>query len=642
MLASLTHITKYFGDALVFDDLSATIEDSDRIGLVGANGIGKSTLLHILCGVLSPDDGDVSVQNGVRIGLLRQNSGITGTNTIYEEMRSVFSDVIEAEQRMRTLEEQMSCCDHESAEYAALSAEYEQCAAYFEAKNGYEIDVRIRMILNGMGFLDKQLDMAASALSGGEKTRLAMAKLLLSEPDLLVLDEPTNHLDFKTLMWLEDYLSGYKGGLLVVSHDRYFLDKLCFKIWELENHTLYMYQGNYTKYKTLRAERIKRQMREYEAQQIKIASMREFAEKNIARASTSNMAKSRLHQLAQMEEVERPIDVTPAPRFSFSAHKRPVSDVLIAKDVTLTVGTSPRVTLASNLSFTVKRGDKIAIIGQNGTGKSTLLKTLLGLLPQSGMIRWGANTELSFFEQENRQLNPENTAIDELWGRHPLMKEYEIRGLLGQVLLTGENVYKKIGVLSGGERARVALAVLELEHANVMVLDEPTNHLDLQSKESLEESLSAFEGTLLFVSHDRYLLNAVPTRIFELTDHGLEIYDGNFDFYLAEQKKREEARILSLASEQVQPKSKNPSYYRSKQERAAQTKQRQRLSSLEKEIEQTEAAITALEAQIAAPETAADYEALSALCAELEQTKQQLDSIVTEWAELSELMESFE
>ena len=354
MLASLDHITKYFGDALVFDDLSATIEDGDRIGLVGANGIGKSTLLHILCGVLSPDDGAVGIQNGVRIGLLRQNSGITGTHTIYEEMRSVFSDVIEVEQRMRELEQKMSCCDHESESYAALSAEYERCASYFEAKNGYAIDVRIRTILNGMGFLDKQLDMAASALSGGEKTRLAMAKLLLSEPDLLVLDEPTNHLDFKTLMWLEDYLSGYKGGLLVVSHDRYFLDKLCVKIWELENHTLYTYQGNYTKYKGLRAERVKRQMREYEAQQIKMASMREFAEKNIARASTSNMAKSRLHQLAQMEEVEL--------AYAITIHKSQGSEY---PAVILPLMGGPRMLFNRNLLYTgvTRARDCVTILG---------------------------------------------------------------------------------------------------------------------------------------------------------------------------------------------------------------------------------------------------------------------------------------
>jgi len=488
-----------------------------------------------------------------------------------------------------------------------------------------------------MGFDEKNDGLIINALSGGEKTRLALAKLLLEEPELLVLDEPTNHLDFRTLMWLEDYLQGYKGGLIVVSHDRYFLDRMVTKIWELESRKLYVYPGNYTRYKTLRAERVKQELRAYEAQQNKIASMREYAEKNIVRASTSNMAKSRLHQLEHIKVLERPTERTPVPHFSFTYSRRPVKDLLTVKNLTLSVGAGDgRVKLSGPLDFEIKRGDKVAIIGPNGTGKSTLLKTVLGFLPKDGEVTWGGNVQTAFYEQENSQLNPGHTALEELWGQYPLMAEYEIRGLLGQVLIRGEEVYKKIGVLSGGERARTALALLMLQHANTLILDEPTNHLDLQSKEALEEALREFDGTLLFVSHDRYFLNTIPTRIFELSPSGLSQYNGNFDFYLEEKKRREEKRAQEIAP--VRKGEQPSSYHRSKQERAEQVKRKQRFTKLETLIEETEEKIALLNEQIADPETGRDYEKLTALCAELEQEKDRHEKILAEWTELSEFI----
>lgn len=637
MLAALDHITRYFGDTLIFDNVTASIEDGDRIGLIGANGIGKSTLLNVLCGQLAPDEGSVSVTNGVHIGFLRQNSGLSRENTVYEEMRSVFRELLEMEERLALLERQIAACTAHDERYRALCEEYSDLSAYFEARDGYHIDVKIRTVLNGMGFEEKNDDLCINALSGGEKTRLALAKLLLEEPELLVLDEPTNHLDFRTLMWLEDYLQGYKGGIVVVSHDRYFLDRMVTKIWELENRKLYTYPGNYTRYKTLRAERIKQEMRAYEAQQNKIASMREYAERNIVRASTSNMAKSRLHQLEHIEVLERPVERTPVPHFSFTYSRRPVKDLLAVRGLTLWVGEDGnRVRLSGPIDFEVKRGDKVALIGPNGTGKSTLLKTLLGLLPKDGEVIWGGNVQTAFYEQENRQLNPGRTALEELWGQYPLMAEYEIRGLLGQVLIRGEEVYKKIGVLSGGERARTAMALLMLRHANTLILDEPTNHLDLQSKEALEEALREFDGTLIFVSHDRYFLNTIPNRIFELSADGLSQYNGNFDFYLEEKKKRElqQARQAPPAGKAERP----TAYHRSKQERAEQAKRKQRFAKLETMIEETEADIAALEAEIADPDTARDYEKLSALCAALEEKKDRHEEILAEWTELSELI----
>mgnify|MGYP002797398676 FL=1 len=358
MLAALDHITRYFGDTLIFDSVTASIEDGDRIGLIGANGIGKSTLLNVLCGQLAPDEGSVSVTNGVHIGFLRQNSGLSRENTVYEEMRSVFRELLEMEERLALLERQIAACTAHDERYRALCEEYSDLSAYFEARDGYHIDVKIRTVLNGMGFEEKNDDLCINALSGGEKTRLALAKLLLEEPELLVLDEPTNHLDFRTLMWLEDYLQGYKGGIVVVSHDRYFLDRMVTKIWELENRKLYTYPGNYTRYKTLRAERIKQEMRAYEAQQNKIASMREYAERNIVRASTSNMAKSRLHQLEHIEVLERPVERTPVPHFSFTYSRRPVKDLLAVRGLTLWVGEDGnRVRLSGPIDFEVKRGD---------------------------------------------------------------------------------------------------------------------------------------------------------------------------------------------------------------------------------------------------------------------------------------------
>ena len=633
MLASLDRVVKYFGDKLILDGVSAVLEDNDRVGLIGANGIGKSTLLHILCGKLDPDGGEVGVSRGVRIGMLEQNSGLSRGRTVYAEMQSVFAEERTVEAKLRELETEISASPVHDEGYNRLCEEYSRLSAWFEAREGYQMDVRIRMILNGMGFEEKSNELPVSALSGGEKTRLALAKLLLEEPELLILDEPTNHLDFRTLMWLEDYLQGYRGGLLVVSHDRYFLDKMVGKIWEIENRKLIAYKGNYTKYKQLREERIRRAQKEYEAQQLKISAMREYAEKNITRASTSNMAKSRLHQLENMDVLEKPYDRIPTPHFQFTYSRRPVKDVLSVRDLKIEVGLgTEKVTLSEGLTFQVQRGEKVALIGPNGVGKSTLLKALLGIQPQEGDILWGANVQTGYYEQENRTLNREQTALEELWGRHPIAPEYQIRGVLGQVLITGDNSFKKIGVLSGGERARVALAVLMMEHANTLILDEPTNHLDLQSKEELEKSLVEFDGTLIFVSHDRYFLNTIPTKIIALSPDGLTVTNGNFNDYLAEQQKQEAA----AAPPEKPEKKETTSFYRSKQARAEQAKRRARLARLEEEITASESRISELEAAIADPETGADYERLTALCAELEETRAAHEAAFLEWAELSE------
>lgn len=641
MLISLENVSKSFGEKLILSGVNITIEDNDRIGLIGANGVGKSTLLNVICGRLVPDyshheQGYVHIGTGVSIGLLEQNSGLSVGNTIYSEMRSVFAEVLAAEEKLRALEKEIAVLPHSDDEYHKKAEEYSRLTAYFEASDGYHIDVKIKTVLNGMGFFNKAYDTIIDTLSGGEKTRLALAKLLLEEPKLLILDEPTNHLDFKTLMWLEDYLTGYKGGLLVVSHDRYFLDKMVTRIWEIENKKVESYTGNYSKYKQLRAEKIARALKEYEAQQNKIHSMMDFAQRNIARATTSNMAKSRLHQLEHIDVMEKPSLTIPTPHFSFGFERNPVKDLLTVEKLSLKVGDN--ITLCENISLEVKRGDKVALIGPNGIGKSTLLKALLGLSQQQGEIRWGGGVQTAYYEQENRTLNPENTAMDELWDRFPSLPPVEVRSTLGQVLITGENVFKKVGVLSGGERARVAFAIMMTERANTLILDEPTNHLDLQSKEELEKSLVEFEGSMILVSHDRYFLNAIPNKIIELSKNGLKLYKGNFDFYMEEVKKEQAAQ----AGEQVRAQEKSRStedknsFYRSKQERREEAQRKTMLKKLEQEIEMLDGEIYELENSISSPEISCDYEKVAELCTELEQKKALHDEKFAAWAELSE------
>ncbi len=637
MLLSLNNLSKSYGEKLILKDISVTIEANDRIGLIGANGIGKSTLLNILCKELSHDSGDINYLSNLKIGFLKQNSGLDKHNTIIGEMKSVFSDLLLLEKEIKALGERMATVDHQTKEYEQLSAQYSLKSNLFEHGGGYDIDYKIKMILNGMGFSDKDYDFNISALSGGEKTRLALAKLLLEEPGLLVLDEPTNHLDFRTLSWLEDYLKEYKGGLLIVSHDRYFLDKMVEKIWDIEDKGIVAYKGNYTKFKQLRAERYTRWQKEYDMQQLQIASMEDYIQKNIARASTSNSAKSRVHQLANMERIKKPVDYVKSPHFSFTTNKNPVKDVLQTFDLELSVGSgSDKLTLFSGLNLDIKRGEKVAIIGDNGVGKSTLLKSLLGYQTQKGEIVWGGNTNVSYYDQENTTLNPNKTALDEVWDRFPLMPEYLVRKLLGSVLISDDNVYKKISVLSGGEKAKVGLAILKNENGNVLVLDEPTNHLDLQSKEALETALKEFCGTLIFVSHDRYFLNEIPTKIIEMKKpNTVNIYKGNFDFYMEQRAEHaDEPKPTKQQEKNHNPEKKS---YRSKQQRSEDTKRRSRIKALEELIERIDNDIALTQSEIEDPTNASNFDLLTEKCNLLEQLRHEHNLAIDEWLTLTDV-----
>lgn len=634
MIISLENVFKYYGADCILRNVCATINDKDRIGLVGANGEGKTTLLNVLTGELDYEEGTVSLTNGKVIGYLHQNSGLSNGKTIQQEMEAVFADLLALGEEVDALQRQMAQVHDDPTEYEKVSAEYQKKLARFEAADGYQVQVKINTVLGGMGFASYDRNIVTDNLSGGEKTRLATARLLLLEPDLLILDEPTNHLDFKTLSWLEDYLSSYMGALLVVSHDRYFLNRLVDHIWELERTVLTTYRGNYSSYVVQKKERVERQLKEYEMQQEQIKSMEEYVAKNIARASTSKSAKSRLAALERMDRIEKPVIWEKKAAFRFEYDEPPVKDVFHGENMSIAVGEGEgRKVLCRGMRLDVMRGEKIAIIGPNGVGKSSLLKAIQELIPlEEGHFEWGQKVKTTYYEQENRQLHPEKTAINEIWDRFPNLYEVQVRSILGQVLLSGDDVYKLVGSLSGGERAKVAFAVMMLERGNVLILDEPTNHLDIGSKEMLEDALEAFDGTIIMVSHDRYLLNRIPNRIIEMTANGYEIYNGRYDYYV--EHKVEPQPVKEQVSEEKKQASQK--FYRTKADRARQAAAKKRIAFLEKTIESNEQLIEQLTEQMSDPQIAADYQKMEEICGQIEQLKNQNESFGEEWLELLE------
>ena len=630
MLASLTNINKFYNGNQVLKNVSLTIDENDKIGLVGNNGCGKSTLLKILTGSVEPDrftekDGVISMAAKTTIGYLEQMGGLNSENTVIDEMRSVFEPIHKAIDRLREIELEIEMGDNSAAD------EYQQLSSWVEANDGYNTDVKIRMVLNGMGFSGEELQRTCSGFSGGEKTRLCIARLLLEEPNLLILDEPTNHLDFKTIMWLEDYLRSYKGAVLIVSHDRYFLDRLCSSICEIERGVLTRYRGNYTAFVRQREENDARREKEYEMQQKQIAQLEDYVAKNLVRASTTKMAQSRRKQLEKMERIERPVHDTKSAKIHFTYAVEPPIDVLKVKGVDISVGEgSSRKTLVDPIDFEVRRGEKIGIIGDNGIGKSTLLRIIQDQLPHKGVIRWNSNIKISYFEQESTNLNKELTVMEELHSRYPLLSDLEVRSLLAQVRLVGENVFKETGVISGGERAKLCFAIMMQEHGNVLILDEPTNHLDLSSKEAIEEALAEYTGTVIFVSHDRYLLSKIADRLIELTDGTYRLHNYGFEKYLDVLRDEQAAEKKALDAEKQQKaaeaaKEKSVKGYRSKQQRSADAARKNEMKRLEKEIDDLQAQIDALTEEIGREEVYSDYELMNQKCAEIDELKKKID-----------------
>lgn len=644
MLLNVEHLYKYFNGQALLKDINFTVEDREAVGLIGINGCGKSTLLNIITGREGYDKtpeglGSVNIAGKASIGFLRQNSGLNSELTIGEEMKNAFAPLLETLDKMKVLEKKMA----DGGNIDSISHEYAELSSYFEARDGYRIDVKIKQVLNGMGFGSTPTDRVISTLSGGEKTRLALAKLLLEEPNLLILDEPTNHLDFETLMWLEDYLKGYKGAIIIVSHDRYFLNKVCTRICEIEQGRLTSYRGDYSSYLVQKKMNSERQLKEYEAQQKEIAKLEDYVAKNLVRASTSKMAKSRQHMLDRIERIDKPLMYSKPPKIKLEYDIEPTKDIVRVVDCPLVVGEgADKKELIKSLTMNVRRGEHVAIIGANGIGKTSILKLIQGIIPhEGGNISWGGNVKISYFEQEHAILDPRKTVLEEIMDRYPRLSEQQARSVLGAVLLTGENVFKPISVLSGGERAKLCFAIMALNRGNVLVLDEPTNHLDLNTKEVLEDALAEFGGTIILVSHDRYLLNKVASRIIEIKHDEVNSYEGNFDTYseavnAARQLKMQSEAEIKRAEEEKAYKENKARQYRSKEQRAADAQKRNRIRELEKEIEDTEVLIFELENAISDPEIASDYSKMSEKCKELEEAKTALDQKMDEWAELSD------
>lgn len=644
MLLNVEHLYKYFNGQALLKDINFTVEDREAVGLIGVNGCGKSTLLNIITGSEGYDKtpeglGSVNIAGKASIGFLRQNSGLNSELTIGEEMKNAFAPLLETLDKMKVLEKKMA----DGGDIDSISHEYAELSSYFEARDGYRIDVKIKQVLNGMGFGSTPTDRVISTLSGGEKTRLALAKLLLEEPNLLILDEPTNHLDFETLMWLEDYLKGYKGAIIIVSHDRYFLNKVCTRICEIEQGRLTSYRGDYSSYLVQKKMNSERQLKEYEAQQKEIAKLEDYVAKNLVRASTSKMAKSRQHMLDRIKRIDKPLMYSKPPKIKLEYDIEPTKDIVRVVDCPLVVGEgADKKELIKSLTMNVRRGEHVAIIGANGIGKTSILKLIQGIIPhEGGNISWGGNVKISYFEQEHAILDPHKTVLEEIMDRYPRLSEQQARSVLGAVLLTGENVFKPISVLSGGERAKLCFAIMALNRGNVLVLDEPTNHLDLSTKEVLEDALAEFGGTIILVSHDRYLLNKVASRIIEIKHNEVNSYEGNFDAYseavnAARQLKMQSEAEIKRAEEEKAYKENKARQYRSKEQRAADAQKRNRIRELEKEIEDTEVLIFELENAISDPEIASDYSKMSEKCKELEEAKTALDQKMDEWAELSD------
>lgn len=553
MLVNIESLYKYFNGEPILKNINMTVEDRETVGLIGSNGCGKSTLLRIITGYESFDKtpegyGSVSVSTKASIGFLQQNSGLDSDSTIDAEMHKAFDKLLTVKKKMEELEVQMASMQGDELEF--VSQEYAQLSAYFEAHDGYIIDVKIKQILNGMGFGNTPSDRIISSLSGGEKTRLALAKLLLEQPNLLILDEPTNHLDFQTLMWLEDYLKGYKGSILIVSHDRYFLNKICTRICEIENGRLTSYNGNYSAFLVQKKMNSERLLKEYEAQQKEIEKLEDYIVRNKTRASTAKMAKSRQHMLDRIDRIDKPLMFAKPPKIKLEYDIEPTKDIVQVIDCPVSVGSgNDRKVLINKLNMHIRRGEHAAIIGPNGIGKTTILKMIQGLIPHdSGNIIWGGNVKISYFDQEHSGLNMHDTVIGSVDRKFPRMSELEIRKALGSVLITGENVFKPVSVISGGEKAKLYFALMALNRGNVLILDEPTNHIDLNTKEVLEEALAEFKGTIILVSHDRYLLNKVADRILEITPEEVRSFEGNFDSYA---RQSDEERRLAEQSDQL-------------------------------------------------------------------------------------------
>ncbi len=629
MLISLNNVSKGFLDKNILKNVSLAVNDKDRIGLLGINGVGKTTLLNIITGNLDYDEGTLSLQRNLRIGYLKQNEALNTANTLNEEIKNALKLVFDTREKLESISKKMSLTDGD--EYDKLSTEYEHLTSIYDAADGYNAEVRINTVLNGMGFGNFDLSTPVSVLSGGEKTRFALAKILVENPNLLILDEPTNHLDFEMLNWLENYLMTYKGAVIIVSHDRYFLNAVVSDICEIENGELVRYKGGYTSFLKQKEERIKTLTKEYEKQQKEIEELRDYVRRNLAKSSSINSVGSRVKALEKMELAAKPNPTVRDLHISFPFDIEPHKTILECRGLKVSVGKAEnKRVLFQNLDIEIARGEKVAFIGKNGVGKSSFLKAILKKTTYEGVARWGGNVKISYFDQELSSLDINMTVLEAVHRKFPTKTEYEIRSMLARFLIEDEDVFKRIKEMSGANRAKVALCIITFERSNVLVLDEPTNHLDYKAKEALDQALRQYEGTIIMVSHDRYLLNSVPDKIIEMKPDNVVIYNGNYDYY----KEHMEAVIKDVKT--VSLKSESASQYEvSRKNKAEDRKRRAKLMNVEKEIDGLQQEIDVLKQLIDDPNISSDYTRLSEILSEFKNKEAQLDKLENIWLELA-------
>lgn len=638
ILLQINQLSKFYGAELILSNMKLEVQNKDRIALVGRNGAGKSTLLKIIAGQLSHDGGEIIKPKGVTIGYMAQDTGLESALTIWDEMLTVFTDLIEQEKELRRLEADMARPDifENETVYQKVLNEYDTLMVAFKEKGGYQYEADIRSVLHGLQFADFDYSTPISTLSGGQKTRLALGKLLLRKPDILILDEPTNHLDIETLSWLEQYLQGYQGAVLIVSHDRYFLDKVVNLVYEISRNNMKKYHGNYSSYLEGKAEDYERDMKLFEKQQGEIEKLRDFVQRNITRASTTKRAQSRRKQLEKMDVLDKPQGDEKSANFSFQIERQSGNEVLHLQD--LAIGYEGE-TVSKNINSRMTKGESIALVGPNGVGKSTLLKTIISKLPAlSGDFRFGTNVEVSYYDQEQANLVSNKRVLNELWDDYPLKPEKDIRTVLGNFLFSGDDVLKTVSTLSGGEKARLALAKMMMQKGNFLILDEPTNHLDLDSKLVLENALIDYPGTILFVSHDRYFINRIATKVIELSKDGNEEFLGDYDYYI--EKKQEQAEIQAL-EQQDQAKSldaavEKTNYKIDKEAKKAERQRKRRIEEIEAAMELLETEINEYNDLLCDPNVFQDHEKVMEVQTKLDHAQESLDQLLEEWAELEE------
>ncbi|OHX41710.1 ABC-F family ATP-binding cassette domain-containing protein [Cytobacillus oceanisediminis] len=638
ILLQVNQLAKNFGADPILTNIKLEVQTRDRIALVGRNGAGKSTLLKIIAGQMTYDSGEIIKPKEVTIGYLAQNTGLESELSIWDEMLTVFSHLQKQEKQLRSLEEQMADPDilNNSDAYERILKEYDKLQVDFKENGGYQYEADIRSILHGLNFSSMGYDTKISSLSGGQRTRLALGKLLLTKPDILILDEPTNHLDIETLSWLEQYLQGYNGAILIVSHDRYFLDKVVSQVYEISRRQIRKYPGNYSSYLDQKAANFEREMKQFEKQQEEIAKLQDFIQRNLARASTTKRAQSRRKQLARMDVMDRPLGDEKSASFGFDIERQSGNEVLNIHS--LAIGYEEIV--SENISLRLARGDSIALVGPNGIGKSTLLKTIIKKISSfSGEIQYGSNVTIGYYDQEQAELTSNKRVLNELWDEYPLKPEKEIRTILGNFLFSGDDVLKTVSTLSGGEKARLALAKLMMQKANFLILDEPTNHLDLDSKEILENALIDYPGTILFVSHDRYFINRITTKVVELSSIGATEYLGDYDYYVEKKQEQEELLALNEQDEStvLQPvKQDKNNYQQDKEAKKLERQRKRRMEEIEEQIEGLEKVIDMNDQLLCDPNVYQDHEKVMGITNETDQAKAKLEELMEEWTLLAD------